>query len=480
MSMSRENSEIYEFGDFRLDARERRIDRIDGTKAGSLPEKAFLTLLSLLRNGGKLLTKEELIADVWPDTIVEDNNLGKAIHAVRQFLGVADVKLKYIETVPKHGYRFIAHVNKIGADHDRDGGAPVARAFPGRSPAYDLYIRGKVKAGSENIEDTENAIKVLEAAIAIDPLFAPAYAQLARAFNTRAFKFSAGPERKLLHENADVAVEKALSLEPNLAEGHFARGLILWTNTKGFPHEQAIRAYKRSLALDPNSDEAHHQLSMIYAHIGLLEEAHEEIDQALELNPNNAMARFRVGVYSAYQGKFDDALRVFKTIPRDVSPMLVDRCMAEIMVQTGRDREADETVEKHFKSHPVDEGGSFTSVKALLLAKWGRTKQAEQAIGHAAKIGSDYGHFHHTAHNIASAYAALDRAEEAVFWLEKAADTGFPNYTYFRIDPNLDPIRGHELFDGFMKKLRPQWERYRILAAAPHHSPAPYSSRVVT
>src|SRR5687767_13606193 len=319
VSMSRERSEIYEFGDFRLDARERRIDRLDGTKAGSLPEKAFLTLLTLLRNGGKLLTKEELIADVWPDTIVEENNLGKAVHAVRQFLGEADGKVKYIETVPKHGYRFIAHVNKSGADTDTDSGAAApARAFPGRSPAYDLYIRGKVKAGSENIEDTENAIKVLEAAIAIDPFFAPAYAQLARAFNTRAFKFSAGPERKLLHENADVAVEKALSLEPNLAEGHFARGLILWTNTKGFPHEQAIRAYKRSLALDPNSDEAHHQLSMIYAHIGLLNEAHEEIDQALELNPNNTMARFRVGVYYAYQAKFEDALRVFKTIPHDV------------------------------------------------------------------------------------------------------------------------------------------------------------------
>ncbi len=125
------------------------------------------------------------------------------------------------------------------------GQHPSSRAFPGHSPAYDLYVRGKIKAGSENIEDTENAIKVLEAAIAIDPFFAPAYAQLARAYNTRAFKFSAGPKRKLLHENADVAVEKALSLDPNLAEGHFARGLILWTNTKGFPHEQAIRAFKR-------------------------------------------------------------------------------------------------------------------------------------------------------------------------------------------------------------------------------------------
>src|SRR5688500_2842056 len=216
---------------------------------------------------------------------------------------------------------------------------------------------------------------------------------------------------------------------------------------------------------------------MIYAHIGLLNEAHEEIDQALELNPNNTMARFRVGVYYAYQAKFEDALRVFKTIPHDVSPMLVDRCRAEIMVQTGREREAEEVVEQYLIGHPRDEGGSFTSVKAVLLAKSGRTQRAEQAIGQAARSAADDGPVHHTAHNIASAYAALDRPEEAVPWLETAADTGFPNYTYFQIDPNLDPIRANELFESFMKKLRPQWERYRILAAAADHSPAANSSR---
>jgi hypothetical protein len=46
-----------------------------------------------------------------------------------------------------------------------------------------------------------------------------------------------------------------------------------------------------------------------------------------------------VGVYYAYEGKFDDAMNVFKTIPRDVSPLLVDRCMADLLVQVGRLKE---------------------------------------------------------------------------------------------------------------------------------------------
>lgn len=462
--MSGKQIEIYEFGEFRLDVGEHRLDRLTGASEGSLPEKAFQTLVALLRNSGTLLTKEELLTTIWPDTVVEENNLGKAVHAIRNFLGSGSQGI--IQTVPKHGYRFVGAVRKIGIKGDTRGtSASVSdssRSFS-NSPAYDLYVRGKVKAGSENIEDTENAIKVLEAAIAIDSSFAPAYAQLARAFNTRAFKFSAGPHRKLLHENAEVAVEKALALDPDLAEGHFARGLILWTNTKGFPHEQAIRAYKRSLSLDPNSDETHHQLSMVYAHIGLLEEAHEEVGRALELNPNNTMARFRVGVYFAYQAKFDDAMAVFKTIPLDVSPMLVSRSTAEVLIQTGHLSDAATIIDEHLRDSPHDEGGSFTSLTALLTAKAGKKGVTEKAIAQAAEMGRDYGHFHHTAHNIASAYAALNKPRETVKWLQKAADTGFPNYTYYALDPNLDPVRTDVAFTEFMAKLRKQWQKFKAI-----------------
>ena len=456
-------NESFEFGDFLLDVGERKLVRRDGVANGTLPEKAFQTLVHLVRHSGTLLTKEELILAVWPDTIVEENNLGKAIHAIRQCLG----EQKYIETVPKHGYRFVAEVRRI-SDASGDSRPPLvgrdAVGGPMRSPAYDLYLRGKVKAGSENRADTEAAIKVLEAAVAIDPNLAGAHAQLARAYNTLAFKFSSEEEAKVYHENAEVAILKSLALDPKLAEGHFARGLILWTKRKGFPHEQAIQSYKRALALDPDDDETHHQLSMVYSHIGLLEEAQTTIGRALEINPNNTMARFRVGVYSEYQGRFDDAMNVFKTIPRDVSPLLVDRCMADVLVQVGRVKEAEEVVERYLEKHPKDEGGSFTSVKALLLAKKGNAQEADTAIGRAVELGQGFGHFHHTAHNIASACAAMNRPEDAVHWLENAADDGFPNFTYFAIDPNLDTIRHHPRFVGFMEKLQPQWQRFKDLA----------------
>ena len=324
--------EVYEFGGFELDVGERTLEHRPGGKRVLIPEKAFRTLLHLVRNSGALVTRKTLLTTVWSGVAVEEGNIGKVIHAVRRALGDRSGKPTYIETVPKHGYRFIAEVTSLG---QKTAGAASAVpsmmvASPGLSPAYDLYVRGKVKAGGENTDDTDQAIALLEAAVGLDPSCAAAYAQLARAYNTRSFKFTSHDAGKRFRENADVALAKALDLEPDLAEAHFARGLILWTKAKGFPHEQAIRSFQKALALDPDADETHHQLSMVYSHVGLLEEAQRAVARAIDLNPNNTMARFRVGVYAAWQCRFEDALAVLKTVPADVSPFLVARVRAYV------------------------------------------------------------------------------------------------------------------------------------------------------
>ncbi len=89
--------------------------------------------------------------------------------------------------------------------------APTASTKSVNTAAYDYYLRGKVNVGSENRESNENAIKLLEQAIAADPNFAPAYAELARAYTIKAFQFASDAEKKKLNEDAEVAVEKARS-----------------------------------------------------------------------------------------------------------------------------------------------------------------------------------------------------------------------------------------------------------------------------
>ncbi len=96
--MGRGSSERYEFGEFRLDVAERKVERHDGGACNALPEKAFQTLVYLVRNGGRLIPKEELLSAIWPDTVVEENNLGKAIHAIRRFFGEC---VKYVLQRPR-------------------------------------------------------------------------------------------------------------------------------------------------------------------------------------------------------------------------------------------------------------------------------------------------------------------------------------------------------------------------------------------
>lgn len=447
--------EIYEFGEFQLDVAERTLERREGRERIVISEKAFRTLVHLLRHSGALVTKDAILATVWPGVFVEDGNIGKVIHTLRCALGDRRRERAYIETVAKHGYRFIAEVTRVGER------AAAGAAVQGRSPAYDLYIRGTIKADSENVDDADEAITLLETAVGLDPACAVAYAQLARAYNTRAFKFTSQSEGRRLRENADVALAKALDLDPNLAAAHFARGLILWTKAKGFPHAQAIRSFKKALTLEPDADETHHQLSMVYSHVGLLDEALAHVERAIDLNPNNTMARFRVGVYRAWQCRFEEALAVLKTVPPDVSRFLVERVRAEVYVQLGDLDKARAIVDEYLAGHPDDVGGSLTGVRALLLAKGGEARRARNAIARAIALGSGFGHFHHTAYNIAAAYAALGEPDHALQWLESAADDGFPCYPCYERDPNLDGLRRHPRFIDLMSLLHGQWLRFR-------------------
>lgn len=329
------------------------------------------------------------------------------------------------------------------------------------SAAYDYYLRGKVNVSSENAENNEAAIKLLKEAVDADPNFAPAYAELARAYSIKTFYLAPDAEKKKLNEDAEVAVEKALKLNPNLAEAHLSRGLILWTHARRFPHEQAIQAYRRAVELDPNLDEAHHQLGLVYSHIGLLDKAWEEFERTLAINPANTLARFRFGVIDMYRAKFDDALTVFNSTPMDKNPSLWAFQKATVLFRLGRNDEAAALVEEFLKNNPKDEGGVGTSVKAMMLAKDRQEIQAEEAIRRAIEIGKGFGHFHHTAYNIASAYSLLGRPDEAIKWLQVAADDGFPCYPLFVSDAYLNSLRKEERFIVFMTKLKQQWEHYQ-------------------
>src|SRR4051812_21184628 len=104
--MTKETKRFYEFGTFSVDVSNRLLLR-QGGELVMLKPKVFDTLLLLIENQGRVVGKDELLDTLWQDTIVEESNLTQNIYVLRKVLGAGSSGgSRYIETIPKRGYRF--------------------------------------------------------------------------------------------------------------------------------------------------------------------------------------------------------------------------------------------------------------------------------------------------------------------------------------------------------------------------------------
>ena len=126
--MSLKTKHLYAFGPYQLEAEERVLLR-DGQPV-TLPPKDLETLLALVEKAGHIVEKEELLEKVWPGVFIEEGNLSRHIFNLRQVLGDSPDGRKYIETVPRRGYRFVASVRKDGETTASD---PATSPASGRS-----------------------------------------------------------------------------------------------------------------------------------------------------------------------------------------------------------------------------------------------------------------------------------------------------------------------------------------------------------
>jgi tetratricopeptide (TPR) repeat protein len=339
---------------------------------------------------------------------------------------------------------------------------------PGRRPptlsaeASDLYYRGKIHLLRENERDDSEAIRLFQRAVAADPRFAAAQAELSHACGLRVSQFAPGDAAAL--ECAEAAAHAALRLDPDLAEAHYVTGFLLWgVLPDRFLHERAVRELERALELNPNLADAHHELGMIFLHLGLFDRAVVELQRTLQIDPTDSNARRRIALVRAFRGEYGEALRILREVPERAGPSLWSYEVGWTLQHLGRGGEALALAEERLRSQPEDPGGVVTSTRALLLAEAGDVGRAMADVRTAAEKGKGYVHFHHAAYNIASVYALLGKPDEAVRWLRWAAENGFPCYPLFAADPNLAAIRQDAAYLALMAELKERWERYHEL-----------------
>ena len=140
MGMGLKAGMFYECGPFRLEPAEHRLMR--GGTPVSLPPKAFDLLVFLVRNTGRLVTKEEIMRAVWPGSFVEEANLTVSISFLRKVLCEKESNLRYIETVPKRGYRFTASVKELPGPQE----LPAKADFLNQTRVARLQLNGSAAA----------------------------------------------------------------------------------------------------------------------------------------------------------------------------------------------------------------------------------------------------------------------------------------------------------------------------------------------
>ena len=154
--MQTASGHVHEFDGFRLDTGKRLLRRLDGTPIPLTP-RVFETLLYLVEHHDAVLDKERIMAAVWPDSIVEENNLAQAISKLRQIFGETPDSHSYIVTVPGRGYRFVAEVKErmtdaadTAASTEPMVASTVPRAFEAEQAPVQTSIQSSTQKAGES------------------------------------------------------------------------------------------------------------------------------------------------------------------------------------------------------------------------------------------------------------------------------------------------------------------------------------------
>ena len=254
---------------------------------------AFDLLLALVRRSGQLVSKDELLQDVWPGRVVEEVNLSVNISAVRKALGFADPA--FIQTVSKHGYRFSVQVRAleptppaiIRAESSAPGsstsrialGPGAARAVSANPDAYRARVEGRYALSQRSEANLKKAIKCFQRAVSVVPDFAAVHAGLADCHSTLGYLSFVSPADAfpLARRHALLAVEKDAGLAEPRASLGYVRFYFDWDWPGDYYYtrhcSEAIKQLQSVLEMNPAFASAHLWLSRSYQQIGRYDDA---------------------------------------------------------------------------------------------------------------------------------------------------------------------------------------------------------------
>jgi TolB-like protein/tetratricopeptide (TPR) repeat protein len=302
------------------------------------------------------------------------------------------------------------------------------------------YLAGRarlLRAPSAVVDERRQIVEAFDAIVDQAPNFARAIG--ARAYARAWLSFVRPSPESMSAALADA--DRALELDPDLAEPHLARASVAWSSLGGWDVVRAVRELKQAVSLAPNLDIAYFDFARIYLHNGWLPEFEDALRAGERINPSGFEAERQRATRDAYGGADRrGALERYARLPEEAQSLWATRWPKDwVRALIEEPRRLEPEMEARRRETPEEMKSAYSAILAILRAREGK----DFADLEAEALAADHrmGHVHHVYHFLAEAHAIRGDLGESAGFLRRAVESGMPCGSCFDQDPLLKTLR---------------------------------------
>jgi len=321
--------------------------------------------------------------------------------------------------------------------------ARVLSKKPTENPeAHRLYLLGRYEFAKYTQAGWNNAIRYYEEALRLDPDYALAYCGLA---DNYAYMGSVVmPEKEAIAKEKEFA-QKALELDPELAEAHMSLAVVL---VGAYDWRNALKEFDRALELNPNLAFAYELQAWTVNGLGRFDEAIAKTRKAVELDPLNPFYQMSLSFFQYWARQYDDAIpQARKTLAMDPNSAISHVLLGLSFLKKGDTAGA---IAELQKSKAPDPGAWYQGFLGYAYAISGDRAKAEQALRELEEL-AERQYVSPTA--FATIYLGLGQKEKCLDWLEKSYQQQDSACWYLKIDQIYDSVRNEPRFQALVQKV---------------------------
>jgi serine/threonine-protein kinase len=396
----------------------------------------------VVKVGEKLIIKTELInvadgSQLWG---AEYNNSMSDIFTVQE-----EISRKIFEKLK---------VKLTGEDEER-----LAKRYTNDTEAYQLYLKGRYFWNKRGEASLRNGIKYFKQAEERDPNYALAYSGLADSYALLCDIGAVAPLEDMPH--AKQAAERALEIDPNLAEGYTSRAFVKLAYDWDWRGAEAD--FRRALELNPKYATAHQWYASYLTQMGKYDLARREIEQAQTLDPLSPIISANSGLYLYYAHKYDEAIEQYrKTLEINSGFGVAHHYLGLAYLQKKEYDKAVTEFKMVMKSAGDDtaagkeeiDGDDLETAAALAYAyaSAGRRTEAQSLLGKMIELSKRR---YVSPLYLATVYMGLGAKDQAIEQLNKAYDNRHPGLVLIRVEPLFDTLRDDGRFQELLRRFEP-------------------------